>query len=120
MESLERCKIILGLSSDNDKKLALVQVFLEKAREDIELFCRDTFLEPVLDEEGHETGETIDVFPQRLKTVQEDLALARYRKREAEGYASQTLGDNSTSFEEYLPDAIKQRLYPYVRLIPRR
>lgn len=111
MESLERCRIILGLSADNTKKLELVQVFLEKAREDIELFCRDTFLDP-------ETGD--DIFPQRLKTVQEDLALARYRKREAEGYASQTLGDNTTSFEAYLPDAIKQRLYPYVRLIPRR
>lgn len=119
MESLERCRIILGLSADNTKKLELVQVLLEKAREDIELFCRDTFLEDVLDESGV-VIEQKDVFPQRLKSVQEDLALARYRKREAEGYASQTLGDNTTSFEAYLPDAIKQRLYPYVRLIPRR
>lgn len=111
MESLERCRIILGLSQDNEKKLALVQVLLEKAREDIELFCRDNFLDP-------DTGA--DIFPQRLKSVQEDLALARYRKREAEGYVSQTLGDNSTTFEEYFPDAIKQRLYPYTRLIPRR
>ena len=111
MESIERCRIILGLSADNTQKLALVQVFLDKAREDIELFCRDTFIDP-------DTNE--DIFPQRLRTVQEDLALARYRKREAEGYASQTLGDNTTSFEAYLPDAIKQRLYPYVRLIPRR
>lgn len=111
MESLERCRIILGLSSNNTAKLALVQVFLDKAREDIELFCRDTFKDP-------DTNE--DTFPQRLRSVQEDLALARYRKREAEGYASQTLGDNTTSFEAYLPDSIKQRLYPYVRLIPRR
>ena len=120
MESLERCRIILGLSADNTPKLELVQVLLDKAREDIELFCRDTFTEPVLNEAGEETGETRDIFPQRLRSVQEDLALARYRKREAEGYASQTLGDNTTSFEAYLPDAIKQRLYPYVRLIPRR
>ena len=119
MESLERCRIILGLSANNTEKLALVQVFLDKAREDIELFCRDTFTEPVLNEAGEETGVR-DIFPQRLRSVQEDLALARYRKREAEGYASQTLGDNTTSFEAYLPDAIKQRLYPYVRLIPRR
>ena len=111
MESLERCRIILGLSSNNTEKLALVQVYLDKAREDIELYCRDTFKDP-------DTNE--DIFPQRLKSVQEDLALARYRKKEAEGYSSHTLGDNTTSFEEYLPDAIKQRLYPYVRLIPRR
>ena len=111
MESLERCRIILGLSADNEDKLSLVQVYLDKAREDIELFCRDTFIDP-------ETGE--DIFPQRLHTVQEDLALSRYRKREAEGYSSQTLGDNTTQFEDYFPDNLKQRLYPYVRLIPRR
>ena len=43
MESLDRCRIILGLSKDNTPKLELVQVFLEKAREDIEAFCRDNF-----------------------------------------------------------------------------
>lgn len=120
MESLERCRIILGLSASNTEKLALVQIFLDKARSDIELFCRDTFTEAILDNEGNETGTTRDIFPDRLRTVQEDLAIARYRKREAEGYSSHTLGDNTTHFEEYLPDAIKQRLYPYVRLIPRR
>lgn len=111
MESLERCRIILGLSEDNTDKLALVSVYLDKAREDIEAFCRDNFLDP-------ETGE--DIFPKPLKSVQEDLALARYRKRRAEGYSSQTLGDESTSFEDYFPDAFKQRCYAFVRLIPRR
>lgn len=110
MESLERCRIILGLSSNNTDKLNLVQVYLDKAREDIEAFCRDTFLD--------DTGA--DIFPKQLKSVQEDLALARWRKREAEGYTSRGSGDESTSFDSYFPDSIKQRLYPFTRLIPRR
>ena len=118
MESLERCRIILGLSSDNETKLALVQIYLDKAREDIEAFCRDTFLETSIDAEGHEV--ITDVFPKQLKSVQEDLALARWRKREAEGYTSRGSGDESTSFDSYFPDSIKQRLYPFTRLIPRR
>ena len=52
MDSLERCRIILGLSADNEAKLALLQVLLDKARLDIEAFCRDTFIE-----------EGKDVFP---------------------------------------------------------
>lgn len=111
MDSLERMRIILGLSSDNEEKLALCQVYLDKAREDIEAICRDTFLDP-------DTGE--DIFPKQLKSVLEDLAIARYRKREAEGYSSQSLGDENTSFDSYMPDAVKQRLYPFTRLIPRR
>lgn len=120
MDSLERIRIILGISSDNEEKLQLISVYMEKAREDIEAVCRDTFLEPVYDDEGNETGETKDVFPKQLNSVLEDLVLARYRKRQAEGYNSQSLGDESTSFQEYFPDSIKQRLYPFTRLIPRR
>lgn len=111
MDSLERVRIILGISSDNEEKLNLINVYLEKAREDIEAVCRDNFLDPV-------TGE--DIFPKQLKSVLEDLTLARYRKREAEGYKSQSLGDENTSFDDYFPDSIKQRLYPFTRLIPRR
>lgn len=111
MDSLERVRIILGISSDNEEKLNLIRVYLEKAREDIEAVCRDTFLDP-------DTGA--DIFPRQLKSVQEDLCLARYRKRQAEGYNSQSLGDENTSFDSYMPDDIKQRLYPFTRLIPRR
>lgn len=118
MESLDRCRIILGLSADNTEKLALVQIYLDKAREDIEAFCRDTFTETTINDEGVEV--VTDTFPKQLKSVQEDLALARWRKRQAEGYASRNLGDESTSFESYFSDSIKQRLYPFTRLIPRR
>lgn len=111
MDSLERMRIILGISSDNEEQMNLIRVYLEKAREDIEAVCRDTFLDP-------DTGK--DVFPKQLVSVQEDLALSRYRKRKAEGYSSQSLGDENTSFDSYMPDAIKQRLYPFTRLIPRR
>lgn len=111
MDSLERVRIILGISSNNEEKLQLLSVYMEKAREDIEAVCRDNFLDP-------DTGE--DIFPKQLNSVLEDLVLARYRKRQAEGYNSQTLGDESTSFQEYFPDSIKQRLYPFTRLIPRR
>lgn len=111
MDSLERIRIILGISSDNEEKLTLVRVYMEKAREDIEAVCRDTFVDP-------ETGE--DVFPKQLKSVLEDLVLARYRKRQAEGYSSQDLGDKSTTFDAYFPDHIRQRCYPFTRLIPRR
>lgn len=118
MESIERCRIILGLSSNNTEKLALLQIYLDKAREDIEAFCRDTFKITSLNNEGVEV--ITDTFPNQLKSVQEDLALARWRKREAEGYTSRGSGDESTAFDSYFPDSIKQRLYPFTRLIPRR
>ena len=109
MESLERCRILLGISTDNTKKLSLLEVLLEKSREDIEAFCRDTFI----DAEGNDT------FPKQLKSVQEDLAIQRYRKRGAEGETSYSLGDESVSFEDQLPESIKAKLYPYRRLFPR-
>ena len=109
MESLDRCRIILGISEDNTKKLSLLEVLLEKSREDIEAFCRDTFID--------ETGA--DVFPKQLKNVQEDLAIQRFRKRGAEGETSYTLADESVSFEDPLPDSVKNKLYPYRRLFPR-
>ena len=109
MESLERCRVILGISEDNIKKLSLLEVLLEKSREDIEAFCRDTFI--------NEAGE--DVFPRQLKNVQEDIAIQRYRKRGAEGETSYTLADESVSFDDPLPDHIKNKLYPYRRLFPR-
>ena len=72
MDSLERCRIILGLSADSKAKLDLLQVLLDKAKLDIEAFCRDTFIEE---------GE--DVFPPQLKSVQEDLAIQRFRRGRA-------------------------------------
>lgn len=109
MESLERCRIILNISADNAKKLSLLGVLLDKSREDIEAFCRDTFI----DDDGN------DVFPRQLKNVQEDLAIQRYRKRGAEGETSYSLADESVSFDDPLPDSVKNRLYPYRRLFPR-
>lgn len=109
MESLERCRIILGVSADNDGKITLLTVLLEKAREDIEAFCRDNFID----------GSGADVFPPQLKSVQEDLAIQRYRKRGAEGETSYSLADESVSFDDPIPDNVKNRLYPYRRLFPR-
>ena len=109
MSSLERCKILLGLSDDNTKKLAILEVCLDKARDDISEFCRDTFY----DESG------ADVFPRALRSVQEDLAVIKYRKRGAEGETSYSLSDENVSFDDPLPDNVKQRLYPYRRLFPR-
>lgn len=108
MDSLERCRIILGLSADNEAKLALLQVLLDKARLDIEAFCRDTFIEE---------GE--DVFPTQLKSVQEDLAIQRFRKRGAEGQSSYSLADESVTFDDPIPVSVEKRLYPYRRLFPR-
>lgn len=108
MDSLERCRIILGLSADNEAKLALLQVLLDKARLDIEAFCRDTFIEE---------GE--DVFPTQLRSVQEDLAIQRFRKRGAEGQTSYSLADESVSFDDPIPVSVEKRLYPYRRLFPR-
>lgn len=109
MDSLERCRVILGLSSDNKAKLDLLTVLLEKAREDIEAFCRDTFI----DDEGK------DVFPRQLKSVQEDLAIQRFRKRGAEGQSSYTLADEQVSFDDPIPVSVEKRLYPYRQLFPR-
>ena len=109
MESLERCRILLGISENNTKKLLVLQVCLDKSREDIEAFCRDTFID--------DSGE--DVFPKELKGVQEDLAIMKYRKLGAEGETSYSLADESVSFDDPLPDSVKQRLYPYRRLFPR-
>ena len=108
MDSLERCRIILGLSADNEAKLALLQVLLDKARLDIEAFCRDTFIE-----------EGKDVFPTQLKSVQEDLAIQRFRKRGAEGQSSYFLADESVTFDDPIPVSVEKRLYPYRRLFPR-
>lgn len=108
MDSLERCRIILGLSSDNRAKLDLLQVLLDKARLDIEAFCRDTFIEE---------GE--DVFPSQLKSVQEDLAIQRFRKRGAEGQSAYSLADESVTFDDPIPVSVEKRLYPYRRLFPR-
>ena len=109
MESLERCRIILGLSENNTKKLALLEVLLDKAREDIEAFCRDTFID--------DSGK--DVFPKQLKSVQEDLAIQRFRKRGAEGETSYSLGDENVSFDDPIPVSVEKRLYPYRQLFPR-
>ena len=108
MDSLERCRIILGLSSDNTGKLELLQVYLDKARLDIEAFCRDTFIE-----------DGKDVFPKALKSVQEDLAIQRYRKRGAEGQTSYTLADEQVAFDDPIPTSVEKRLYPYRQLFPR-
>lgn len=108
MDSLERCRIILGLSADNEAKLALLQVLLDKARLDIEAFCRDTFIEE---------GE--DVFPSQLRSVQEDLAIQRFRKRGAEGQNSYSLADESVTFDDPIPVSVEKRLYPYRRLFLR-
>lgn len=108
MDSLERCRIILGLSSDNKAKLDLLQVFLDKARLDIEAFCRDTFVE-----------EGKDVYPSQLKSVQEDLAIQRFRKRGAEGQSAYSLADESVTFDDPIPVSVEKRLYPYRRLFPR-
>ena len=108
MDSLERCRIMLGLSADNKAKLDLLQVLLDKARLDIEAFCRDTFVEE---------GE--DVFPSQLRSVQEDLAIQRFRKRGAEGQTSYSLADESISFDDHIPVSVEKRLYPYRRLFPR-
>ncbi len=118
MDSLERCRILIGLSADNKAKLELLQVYLDKAREDIEAFCRDSFKERVYDEEGTEISCT-DVFPQALKSVQEDLAIQRFRKRGAEGQTSYSLADESISFDDPIPVSVEKRLYPYRRLFPR-
>ena len=109
MQSLDRCRILLGVAETNTKKVAILQVCLEKARADIEAFCRDTFI----DDKG------ADVFPKALESVQEDLAIMRYRKRGAEGENSYSLSDENVSFDDPLPDNIKQKLYPYRRLYPR-
>ena len=108
MDSLERCRIILGLSSENKAKLDLLQVLLDKARLDIEAFCRDSFME-----------EDEDVFPSPLKGVQEDLAIQRFRKLGAEGQSSYTLADESVTFDDPIPVNVEKRLYPYRRLFPR-
>ena len=52
-------------------------------------------------------------------SVQEDLAIARYRKRGAEGDSSYSLADEKVTFSDALPQDVKERLYPYRRLSPR-
>lgn len=108
MDSLERCRVILGLSSDNKAKLDLLQVLLDKARLDIEAFCRDSFYEG-----------SVDIFPEPLKSVQEDLAIQRFRKLGAEGQSSYSLADESVTFDDPIPVNVEKRLYPYRQLFPR-
>lgn len=109
MDSLEKCRILLGLSKDNEAKLEIVKLYLEKAREDIEAFCRDTFI----------NDDGMDVFPKQLRSIQEDLAISRFRKLGAEGNAEYTLADERVTFEDKIPNTVKEQLYPYRRLFPR-
>ena len=109
MDSMERCRILLGIAEDNEAKLAVLEICLDKARSDIEAFCRDTFI----DDDG------ADSFPKALKSVQEDLAVIKYRKLGAEGETSYTLADEQVSFDDPLPENVKHKLYPYRRLFPR-
>ncbi len=106
-DSANRCCTLLGIHST--KKREILEVCLDKARDDISEFCRDTFY----DENG------ADVFPRALRSVQEDLAIIKYRKRGAEGETAYSLSDEKVSFDDPLPDNVKQRLYPYRRLFPR-
>ncbi len=107
-KQLRRCRLVLGISEDNTKKIRLLELYLEKAREDIESFCRDSFIE-----------DGIDLFPAPLMSVQEDLAIARYRKKGSEGETSYSLADEKVTFSEPIPPDIEKRLYPYRRLFPR-
>lgn len=109
MDSLERCRIILGISKENEARLEILQVLLDKARLDIEAFCRDNFI----DEGGR------DVIPSPLVSIIEDLAIQRMRKRGAEGNASYTLADESTTFEDKIPETVQKQLYSYRRVYPR-
>lgn len=109
MDSLEKCRILLGLSKDNTEKLEIVSIYLDKAREDIEAFCRDTFID--------DSGK--DVFPAQLRSIQEDLAISRFRKMGAEGNVEYTLADEKVVFEDKLPKTVKEQLYPYRLLFPR-
>lgn len=109
MDSLEKCRILLGLSKDNEAKLEIVKLYLEKAREDIEAFCRDTFI----------SDEGKDVFPKQLRSIQEDLAISRFRKLGAEGNVEYILADERAIFEDKMPNTVKEQLYPYRRLFPR-
>ena len=90
-----------------------MSVLLEKAREDIEAFCRDTFIEALTNDEGIITGYA-DVFPKQLKNVQEDLAIQRFRK-----LGAYTLADESVTFDDPLPVSVEKKLYPYRQLFPR-
>lgn len=109
MDSLERCRIVLGISKDNEARLEILQVLLDKSRLDIEAFCRDNFI----DEEGK------DVIPSPLVSIMEDLAISRMRKRGAEGNAEYTLADERVTFEDKLPETVQRQLYAYRRVFPR-
>lgn len=117
MDSLTRVRIILGVSEDNAEKLQLISIYLEKARLDIEAYCRDTFIQNTYDEAGVIVS-SVDVFPAQLKNIQEDLAIYRYNKRQAEGAKSYSLGDESTTFDDEIPEVQRKKLNRFVRLFP--
>ncbi len=110
MDKVKRVRVILGISEDNTAEIELLEVLLEKAREDIEAFCRDTFID--------DAGK--DIFPKELVGVQEDLAIQRYRKRGAEGNASYSLADESVSFEDEFTPSQKRKMHAFVQLFPNR
>ena len=91
MDSLERCRILCGISED---------------------------IEALTNDDGIITGYA-DVFPKQLKNVQEDLAIQRFRKLGAEGESSYTLADESVTFDDPLPVSVEKKLYPYRQLFPR-
>ena len=74
MDSLERCRILCGISEDNAKKLGLLTVLLEKAREDIEAFCRDTFTIEGWDDFVENFSKFVDKWADKKKILLQRMA----------------------------------------------
>jgi hypothetical protein len=107
---LEFVKLELGI--DDDSEDILLNRYIDKVKSDINIECNDNFIE--VDDDGNE----IDVFPDELNSVVEDLVLLKYRLRGTENKVSEKIGDYSyTSILDItkgdLPKSIRKKLNKY-------
>lgn len=107
---LEFIKLELGIEDNSED--VLLNRYIDKVKDDISIECNNDFID--IDDEGNE----IDVFPDELNSVVEDLVLLKYRSRGMENKASEKIGDYSyTSIAEVtkgdLPKSIVKKLNKY-------
>lgn len=79
---LERIKVILGLSVDDESKDTLLTDLLENAINTIIVYL----------------GVNVDEFPAQLNFIAEELTIARYRKIGAEGISTEKIDEISTTY----------------------
>jgi len=100
---LSNVRMLLGLTT-NDKD-SLISLLIDKAEQDIKVFCNNSF---------EVNGEY--QFPDELQSVLEDIVIYRYQRLGAEAFQQESMGNKSVTYTTDIPNDIKARLYPFRKM----